>query len=869
MGEIENKKNHSGGLHGTVHGSVQGPSLSSIMGPAAANVVNILGLNDKQLLALGKKMLLSLNREEMLAIQAYFKGTGRNPTDAELETIAQTWSEHCKHKVMNAEIEYTETESAGGKKGAAKDAGKGVQKRETIDSLFRTYIKRATEEIEKRKPKFLVSVFSDNAGIISFTQDYDIAFKVETHNHPSALDPYGGASTGIGGVIRDILGCGMGAKPIANTDIFCFGPHDFPRSKLPKGVLHPKRIAKGVRAGVRDYGNRMGIPTLNGAILFDERYIGNPLVYCGTVGIIPRGMQEKRANFGDLIVAVGASTGRDGIHGATFSSAKLGSAVPPSVVQIGNAIEEKKFLDILLKARGMKLYSAITDCGAGGFSSAVGEMAASIGARVQLEKAPLKARGILPWEIWVSESQERMVLAVPPENLERFSQLCAEEDVQCAVIGKFNDDKVLRVFYGDESVCELEMDFLHKGVPKKRMKAVWKGSKGSKGKGTGKGTAKLPAEKGDYNAEIISLLSMPNIASKESTIRQYDHEVQAGSVVKPLAGADNCGPSDAAVIMPVLGAMEGVAIACGINPLYGDIDPYWMAACAIDEAIRNLIAVGCPFEEIALLDNFCWGNPEDAGKLAELVRACRACYDFATAFDTPFISGKDSFYNEYTPAKGGAIAIPSTLLISAAGIMGDVRKRVTMDFKGDGNPIYIVGETKNELGCSHYARLQGVSGGEVPEVDARQAKKNFLGMSRAAAIGVENAERIVRACHDCSEGGIAVALAEMCIGGGTGAEIELAKLPCGTETEARDDVLLFSESQSRFVVEVNAALKNEFEKIMRANGAIFAECGKVTKGKRLVVLGTKKKGVLGLGGRKLLDADVDALKAAWKKTLDW
>ncbi|MBU0662607.1 phosphoribosylformylglycinamidine synthase, partial [Candidatus Micrarchaeota archaeon] len=625
---------------------------------------------------------------------------------------------------------------------------------------------------------------------------------------------------------------------------------------------HPKRIAKGVRAGVRDYGNRMGIPTLNGAILFDERYIGNPLVYCGTVGLLPKGMHEKRANPGDLVVVVGASTGRDGIHGATFSSAKLSRDIPPSVVQIGNAIEEKKVLDVVLKARDEKMYTAITDCGAGGFSSAVGEMGEDIGVRVQLEKAPLKAEGLAPWEIWVSESQERMVLAVPPENLERFTKLCAEENVQCAIIGKFNDDKMLRVYYGSTTVCELEMDFLHKGVPRLRMKAIWKADKNN-GKGKNKNKSKLPNESSNYNSSLLQLLAMPNIASKETTIRQYDHEVQGGSVVKPLTGIENDGPSDAAIITPLLGRAEGVAIACGINPMYGDLDPYWMAAGAIDEALRNLIATGCGFENIALLDNICWGSPEDSEKLAGLVRGVRACYDFATAFDTPFISGKDSFYNEYK-VKEKTIAIPGTLLISALGVMKDAGRRVTTDFKEAGNPIYIIGDTKNELGGSHFGMLNSGSGstasGAVPIVDAKQARKNFFGLSRAIAVGKTNKERYVRACHDCSEGGLGVAISEMCFAGMLGAEIELANVPA-QEGLSNNAVLLFSESHSRFVVEVNKKFKNEFEKIMRANRAIFAECGKTVKGRKLIVKGAK--------GKRVVDADIGKLKEAWKGTLDW
>src|SRR3989344_2322320 len=415
--------------------------------------INLQKLGDIEILDLSRKMILSLDLNEMNAIKSHFAGLGRNPTDAELETIAQTWSEHCKHKVFNCTIDFD-----------------GPTGKETIESLFKTYIAGATEKISKKKKGMLVSVFSDNAGVIAFNKKFDICMKVETHNHPSALEPYGGANTGIGGVVRDVLGAGLGAKPVANTDVFCFAEPWTPSTGVPEGVIHPKRTFKGVRCGVRDYGNRIGVPTVNGAICFDKRYIANPLVFCGTVGLIPENMVEKNVHKGELIVVVGARTGKDGIHGATFSSTGLKETSPATAVQIGNAIEEKKIIDLVLRARDRRLFTCITDCGAGGFSSAICDMAKNTGAIVNLEKAPLKQKGLSPWEIWVSESQERMVLSVHASKLGELVKLAAIEEVEAAVLGQFTSTKKLEVYYGTEKIIDLPMNFLHSGLPKQRRK---------------------------------------------------------------------------------------------------------------------------------------------------------------------------------------------------------------------------------------------------------------------------------------------------------------------------------------------------------------------------------------------------------------
>ncbi|MFH1240404.1 MAG: phosphoribosylformylglycinamidine synthase subunit PurL [Candidatus Diapherotrites archaeon] len=787
--------------------------------------IKITTKSDSELKIISKEMILSLTLEEMKIIQNHFLKLGREPTDAELETLAQTWSEHCKHKVFNAEITYTDENG----------------NTEVINSLFKTYIKAATDEISENK-NWLVSVFKDNAGIISFDDKHDIAFKVETHNHPSALEPYGGANTGIGGVIRDVLGCGLGAKPIANTDIFCFGLYNTPAEKVPEGILHPKRIIKGVRSGVRDYGNRMGIPTVNGAIIFDERYLGNPLVYCGTLGIMPKGMHEKSVTPGSLIVAIGGRTGRDGIHGATFSSVELDEASEVSAVQIGNAIEEKKFTDVLLEARDEKLYECITDCGAGGFSSAVGEMGEETGAVVQLENAPLKYKGLMPWEIWVSEAQERMILSVPEPNKDELFKLCEDEDVEATVLGHYADHKKLVVTFNKETAIDLDMEFLHNGLPSKKMTAKFTPVKHKEP------VLKKPKDLGNTLKEI---LAMPNIASKETTIRQYDHEVQASSVLKPLVGVKNDSPGDAAIIKPLFDSYRGIILSNGINSKFSDIDTYWMAASVIDEAIRNIIAVGGSLEQIAILDNFCWGNPNNEQKLAELVRTAKACYDVAIVYETPFISGKDSFYNEFILGNK-TISIPSTLLISAVSVMKDVRKRITMDLKTEGNLIYVLGETSEELGASHYFALNKTIGKSVPKLNAEKAKKLYNAISKASD------SELIESMHDCSEGGLAVALAEMAFASDLGCEVKINKIPINGTID-REDYILFSESNSRFIAEVKQENEKEFEKLLSGN--VFAKIGRVTNSKKMIVKG--------FDGKDILNEELKWLKKAWKETLNW
>lgn len=795
-------------------------------------IVPIRDLDDAALVTLSKDGQLALNLDEMKTIQAHFREQNRDPVDVELETIAQTWSEHCSHKTLKGTIDYTEINGTN---------------RKTIryGNLLKETIFGATQELRKRfgADDWCVSVFADNAGVVTFDDNYHACIKVETHNHPSAIEPYGGANTGLGGVIRDPLGTGLGAKPICNTDVFCFANPDFPPENLPTGVLHPRRTMIGVVSGVRDYGNRMGIPTVNGAIVFDERYLANPLVFCGTLGIIPVNKVEKAAKPGDYIVAVGGRTGRDGIHGATFSSLELtdeSETVSGGAVQIGNAIAEKKVLDVILQARDRGLYHAITDCGAGGFSSAVGEMGADLGASVQLEKCPLKYDGLSYTEIWISESQERMVLAVPEKYWKELHDLCAGEGVEAAIIGTFEDTGRLKLSYHGEPVGDVAMHFLHEGRPNTAKIAEYEIQPATPVSG---GKTISPAD------ALIGILGSYSVCSKEWVIRQYDHEVQGGSVIKPLTGVKNDGPSDAAVVMPVLGSNKGLAVACGLNPRYGDLDPYQMAATAIDEAVRNVVAVGGNPGRTAILDNFCWGNVNDPAILGSLVRTSEACRDVALAFGTPFVSGKDSLNNQYTSANR-KISIPGTLLVTAMAHVSDVRQCVTMDLKEVGNEIYQIGITHDELGGSHYHLVTGATGGQVPTVDLATAPKIFAAMHQAITGG------LVRSCHDLSEGGFAVAIAEMAFAGGIGVDItELAK----TAPSLSDTSRLFSESATRFLVEVKPQHAAAFQQAFA--GLPITKVGTTVKEPRLRIAGAD--------GEWLVWTKLDHLKEAWQKPLKW
>ncbi|NLV41441.1 MAG: phosphoribosylformylglycinamidine synthase [Candidatus Hydrogenedentes bacterium] len=803
-----------------------------------------LDLPDGELSALSRDMMLALDLTEMKVIQAHYAspetraaraalGMPAAPTDIELECLAQTWSEHCKHKIFSAAIEYTDADG---------------NTRE-IDGLFKTYVKGTTDAVARRVD-WLVSVFEDNAGIIRFDDRHHFALKAETHNSPSALDPYGGAMTGIVGVNRDVLGAGLGCRCVFNTDVFCFAS-PFHGGEIPKRLLHPRRVLRGVHSGVRDGGNQSGIPDINGAIVFHERFLGKPLVFCGTGGIIPaevagRPSHEKGARPGDLIVMTGGRIGKDGIHGATFSSEELHEGSPATAVQIGDPITQKKMADFLMEARDAGLFSCITDDGAGGLSSSVGEMArASGGAEIHLDRAPLKYAGLAPWEIFLSEAQERMTLSVPPESIDAFLDLARRREVEATVLGTFTDSGRLDCCFGGKRIGSLDMEFLHGGLPRMRLEARLDPAPPA-------AAPALPAGE-DFTEDLKQVLGALNVCSKESFVRMYDHEVLGQSVLKQFQGVAHDGPGDAGVIRPVPGSKRGIAVACGIAPKYADLDARSMMACAIDEAVRNLVAVGAPMGRIAGLDNFCWPDPVQSDKtpdgrhkLAQLVEACETLYDLCVAYDIPLISGKDSMKNDYKIGDT-KISIPPTVLFTAAAVMDDATRVVSMDAKGAGDYVYVLGDTLDELGGSEWFAVRGLAGGAAPLVNPLSARKLYERLHRAIAGG------LVASCHDCSDGGLAAALAETAFAGGLGMEIDLSGIGASCGAAA-----LFSESQSRFVVTVRRADAEAFEEALA--GSPVHPVGCVTAEPVLSVR-------CGDGGR--VEADIMELKHAWKSPLAW
>jgi phosphoribosylformylglycinamidine synthase len=803
---------------------------------------------------LSDEMLLALTLEEMQAVRDYFartdvsaarqaKGLPASPTDVELEMIAQTWSEHCKHKIFAATVDYTD------------ETGKET----TIKSLYKTYVKAATEAVRPKAP-WLKSVFTDNAGIIAFAPatagqpGWDVAMKAETHNSPSALDPFGGAMTGIVGVNRDILGCGMGCKPIFNTDVFCFASPYYDKA-VPEKLHHPKRLMKEVHRGVKDGGNESGIPTVNGSIVFDDRYLGKPLVFCGTGGLIPSEINgkpswEKEILPGDRIVMAGGRIGKDGIHGATFSSIALTEASPVSAVQIGDPITQKKMLDFLLEARDLGLFRFVTDNGAGGLSSSLGEMAReSGGCELHLDLAPLKYAGLDPWEILVSEAQERMSFAVQPENWEAFHDLAARRDVEVSNLGTFTDSGYFECFYKGKSVCRMDMDFLHDGNPGLRIPARW----------TPPTHLEPPASvlaARDLQSDALDLLSALNICSKETWVRQYDHEVQGQSVVKPFMGKENDGPSDAAVIKPLTDRAEGLVVSHGLVPRYSDIDAYHMAAASVDEAVRNAVAVGGEPGKLAALDNFCWPDPVESEatpdgqyKMAQLVRANQALYDICLAYGLPLISGKDSMKNDY--GRGASkISVPPTLMVTVVGPIADAKKTATIDFKSAGDLVYVLGATKEELGGSEYFAMLEAVGNGVPRTDFATNLALYNRLHVAIGAGV------LRSVHDCSDGGLWTALAESAIGGRLGFDDEAGLAP--QDANVSDAALLFGESQGRFVVSVAADKAAAFESALA--GSPVARIGTVTATETLAVR---------RGGATLVETSLTEAFAKWRRPLDF
>jgi phosphoribosylformylglycinamidine synthase subunit PurSL len=781
----------------------------------AVRHVAIVAMTEAELTQLSRRGHLFLSAEEMRAVQSHYRTQGREPTDIELETIAQTWSEHCVHKTLKSAVDVTEFDERG-----------NVIGRRSYGNLIRETIFAATRTLmEGPAGEWCLSVFEDNAGVIALDDSNAVCMKVETHNHPSAIDPYGGSATGIGGCIRDILGTGLGAKPIAATDVFCVADPSGVAENLPRGVIHPRRMLEELVAGVRDYGNRMGIPTVNGAVYFDEGYLANPLVFCGCVGVLPRDAVSKSVRNGDAIVLMGGRTGRDGIHGATFSSAELTSEHADEfghAVQIGNAITQKKMADVVLAARDQRLFRAITDCGAGGLSSAVGEMAAAIGAVVDLDRVPLKYAGLRYDEIWISEAQERMVLAVPKEKVESLLKLARSEDVEATVIGRFGNDAdgaaALSLRYGGVEVGKLSVRFLHDGLPKPRRLARIV---------TGPRRAETIARSDDpqrFKRRLLELLARPDIASKHWIIRQYDHEVQGGSVVKPLTGALQIGPSDAAVVRPLASSLRGIAIGCGLAPWIDDA--YAMAIAAVDEAVRNVVAVGADLARVALLDNFCWPGVEGELTMGSLVRACEGCRDASLAFGTPFISGKDSLNNQFTdPTTGRVRRIRPTLLISAIGVVADVRRCVTMDFKNRTGRVCLVRASAG--------------------ADLKQLARLHRAMARAISAGA------VAAAHDVSEGGVPVALAEMCMASGMGVTV-------GEEFFFGPDA--FAEGLGMYLLEVaGERTSDKLAELIREDGQVV-DVGLVQHLPKLTITDQ---------GQRSLEIGLDELTAAWRGTLDW
>ncbi|MFM7245578.1 MAG: phosphoribosylformylglycinamidine synthase subunit PurL [Planctomycetaceae bacterium] len=770
----------------------------------AQETVPLAGLDDASLERLSRDRCLALSVRELHAVRDHFAALGRDPSEIELETIAQTWSEHCCHKTLTSAVDH---------------AGPAGEAR--FDNLLKETVFAATTSVRKALGgrDWCVSVFKDNSGVVRFDGDHDICVKVETHNHPSAIEPYGGAATGLGGVIRDVLGTGLGAKPIANLDVFCVAPSDTPPTEIPPGVIHPRRLLAGVAAGVRDYGNRMGIPTIAGAVAFHPGYIGNPLVFCGTVGIMPRGHADAAVEPGDLVVVAGGRTGRDGIHGATFSSIELTSeseTASGGAVQIGHAINEKMLTDFVLEASRQRLFHAITDCGAGGLSSAVGEMGATLGADVALDRVPLKYDGLSATEVWISEAQARMVLAVAPADWPALARIAADEGVEATPIGSFTGTGRLVLTWHGRVAGELGCHFLHGGWPRQRLPSRHAPA-----------APQPPSWSGDaaLGAALLDVLALPDVASKERIIRQYDHEVQGCSVLKPLLGPGS-GPADGTVIRGVLGRDRGIVLGVGLRHHLGRLDPYQMAAGGIVEAIANVVAAGADPDRIALLDNFCWGDTRRPESLGTLVEACLACRDLAVAFGAPFVSGKDSLNNvfSYADAAGAAreISIPPTLLVTAVGQLDDVRRAVSPDLKATGNRLAIVGETKAELAGSQLALTARVRGGDVPAVD--------VAACRAAIHAVAAARRggLLQACHDLSDGGLLAAVAEMAIAGRCGVRISLADVPAAAGARGHDLTIAFAETPGRFVCEVRPEHAAEFARCL---GVIpWAWIGEVTGG---------------------------------------
>jgi phosphoribosylformylglycinamidine synthase II len=780
--------------------------------------IAIRELDPEALEKLSKEMKLSLSKEDMVAAQKYFAKAGREPTDVELEVIAQTWSEHCKHRIFGARIEHRTSDGT-----------------EVVDGLFKTYIRDVTEKIMEQKPGFVLSAFHDNAGFIDLDGDLAICLKAETHNHPSAIEPYAGANTGLGGVIRDILGAGKGAKPVASLDVFCFGAPDTKAEEIKADdVIHPLGIMRGVVRGVRDYGNRIGIPTVSGAIQFDPSYIYNPLVFCGTAGVIPRGDINKEMTSGLKVIAVGGRTGRDGLHGATFSSASLTTdshEEDQQAVQIGNPIEEKKVSDFVLDAREQGLIEFITDCGAGGFSSAAGEMLSETGGEIFLERAPLKEPGLVSWEIFLSESQERIVLAVKDLSVEKLLELAEIYETELTELGHSDVSGILKVSHHGETVCELNCQELHE-APRRHLVS------------THLSLATTPTDVPcDPAADLTKVIGDFAIVSREPIIREYDHEVQGNTFLKPLAGAAADAPQDAAV-MRVDHSEKLFSMSVSILPEWGKFDPFAMGQACVDECVRQLIGSGANPDRIAILDNFCVGNPDAEEELGSLVECIKGMSEVALAYGAPFVSGKDSF-NNYFETEDGPVSIPVTLLVSGFGVVEDQGHITGSSLRGADSVLFLLGTTENALGGSVFARVNGVTGQPVPRTNSELN----LALYRAYYEAIK--KDFILATHDVSEGGLVVAAAEMGFTAKHGIHLELP------DDDVPLSAHLFSESTGRFIIEVDADKADEVT-------AHFGDLPCVRLG-----VASEAHGALRINraGESVLDEDLNQLKSLWKNGL--
>ncbi|MEE9525802.1 MAG: AIR synthase-related protein [Candidatus Woesearchaeota archaeon] len=797
-----------------------------------------LEVDDEKLIELGKKGILdpetqtrrgplALDLDYFKAIQEYFRKEGRKATDIEVESIAQTWSEHCKHTIFAGKMDDIE------------------------EGIYKKYIRSATMKVREElgEKDFCLSVFEDNSGGIIFDDTYMITDKTETHNSPSALDPFGGSITGIVGVNRDTIGFGMGALPITNKYGFCLGrPEDkriiYRGQNKTNAALIPRRIMDGVVHGVNVGGNCSGIPTPTGFVYFDDCYKGKPLIFVGTVGLMPRKLpngnlsQEKKALSGDNVVIIGGRVGKDGIHGATFSSEAMDEGSPATAVQIGDPITQKKLSDAVVKeARNKGLYSSITDNGAGGLSCSVAEMAEECGGFiVELEKIPLKYPGLQPWETWISESQERMTLSVPDDKLEEFMKLMESRGVEAVVIGKFNDSNKAIVNFNGKGIFNLDMDFLHDGLPKRELE--------TRSYQYNTEEPEIIVENQQELFEII--LGMHNNCSFEYISKQYDHEVQNNSVIKPLQGKGRVN-GDASVIKPLFSSSKGVVISQSLYPRLSEISCYDMAACAIDTTIRNCVAAGGNINHLALLDNFCWCSSNDPERLAQLKDSAKACYDYAVAYKTPFISGKDSMFNDFkgfdeedNPVK---ISVLPTLLISSIGVIEDVKNTCTMDLKIPRDLIYVIGETKDECGGSEFYKAFEKIGAKSPKVDAEKSRRLY------ELIYELHKKDMFSACAAVGKGGLLIALAKMAIAGAVGAETDMSHIG-----DLAVEKIFYSESQSRFIITIDPAKKEEFEESM--GGFKLTKIGAVKDNGKFIVKNN---------GEEVISTDVNRLSEIYKE----